>query len=695
MQKTAMPVYTGRMSHIDKLIADMTLAEKIGQMTMTASDYAVTGPVITPVSEDSIRAGVIGNMLNLYGAEHVQRIQKIAVEESRLHIPLLLGYDVIHGHRTVFPIPLAEAGMFDPAAWEATARAAAQEATADGLHLAFSPMLDVARDPRWGRIAEGPGEDPFLGAAIARAKVRGYQNLSLSDVGAIAACAKHYVGYGAVTAGREYASTDMSAGMLEEVYLPPFRAAVEAGVASVMPAFTDLNGVPMTANRALLRGTLRGDMGFDGVIVSDYNAIAELINHGVADDLAEAAALALKAGVDIDMMADAYRRGLPVALERGLASMADIDDAVRRVLVLKERLDLFADPYRRGRTPDTADALARRRALARDVAARALVLLKNRNNALPLGRGRLAVIGPLADAAGEMRGPWWGAGRPEDCVSVLTGLRQAGLDFRFAPGVQIEGADASHIAEAEALCDEVDAVLLCLGEAATMSGEAASRAHLGLPGVQQQLADAVLARAKGKPVIVLLFSGRPLVVPELAAGADALVAAWFPGSEAGNAIADVLTGRASPSGKTPISWPRAMGQIPVFFGQRPSGRPFNPNDHYTSHYSDVDNAPLFPFGHGLTYGAFEIASLRVTDEGATVDVANTGARAAQETLFLFTRQTRPGVTRPVLELKGFAKIALEPSARGTVTIPLPASTGPRTVFVGPSADPARLLSLAL
>lgn len=683
------------MSRIDNLIADMTLAEKIGQMTMTASDYAVTGPVVTPVSAESIRAGAIGNLLNLYGAEHAHRIQKIAVEESRLHIPLLLGYDVIHGHRTVFPIPLAEAGLFDPAAWEATARAAAQEASADGLHLAFSPMLDVARDPRWGRIAEGPGEDPFLGASLARAKARGYQNLSLADVGAIAACAKHFVGYGAVTAGREYASTDMSPGMLEEVYLPPFRAAVTAGVACIMPAFTDLNGVPMTANQALLRGTLRGEMGFDGVIISDYNAIAELLNHGVANDLAEAAALALKAGVDIDMMADAYRRGLPAALERGIAAMADIDAAVRRVLVLKERLDLFADPYRRGRIPDTEDALAKRRALARQVAARSLVLLKNEKNALPLACGRLAVIGPLADAAGEMRGPWWGAGRPEDCISVLAGLRVAGLDVRFAAGTGIQDDDTSRIAEAAALCDDADAVLLCLGEAAAMSGEAASRAYLGLPGVQQQLADAVLARAKGKPVIVLLFSGRPLVIPELAAGADAVIAAWFPGSEAGNAIADVLTGKASPDGKSPVSWPRAVGQIPVFFGQRPGGRPFNPNDHYTSHYSDVENAPLFPFGHGITYGKFDIANLRITAEGATVDVVNMGALAAQETLFLFTREAKPGVTRPVLELNGFRKIALAPSERGTVSIPLPASAGPRTVFVGPSADPAHLLSLTL
>jgi len=680
------------MGFIDRLIADMTLAEKIGQMTMTASDYAVTGPVITPFSEDAIRCGAIGNLLNLYGAEQTQRIQRIAMEESRLHIPLLLGFDVIHGHHTIFPIPLAEAGLFDEAAWEATAGAAAREAAADGLHMAFAPMLDVTRDPRWGRIAEGPGEDPFLGAAIARAKVRGFQGASLAAADTIAACAKHYVGYGAVTAGREYASTDMSENTLREVYLPPFRAAVEAGVASVMPAFTDLNAIPMTAHERLLRGTLRGEMGFEGVIVSDYDAIAELINHGVAAGLAEAAALALRAGVDIDMMADAYRRGLPAALERGLVKMEDIDAAVRRVLALKERLDLFRNPYLRGHISESPDTLTRRRALARDVAARSLVLLQNKGGALPLPPGKLAVAGPLADAAGEMRGPWWGAGRPEDCVSVLAGLKEAGLDIRFAPGVPIEGGDDSGIAAAVALCQEADAVLLCLGEAAAMSGEAASRAHLGLPGLQQKLVDAVCANAKGKPVIILLFSGRPLVIPELVAQADAILAAWFPGCEAGHAIADVLTGKISPSGRTPVSWPRAVGQIPVFFGQRPGGRPLNPADHYTSHYSDVDNTPLFPFGHGLGYGDFALSNLRLADAGATVDVVNRGTREAEETLYLFTRRKTPGVTRPVLELKGFAKIRLAPSMRGTVTLPLPPGGGGADIFVGPSADPARLLS---
>lgn len=670
------------MGRIDRLIAEMTLAEKIGQMTMTASDYAVTGPVITKVSEDSIRAGAIGNLLNLYGPQAVHRMQKIAVEESRLGIPLLLGYDVIHGHHTVFPIPLAEAGLFDPVLWEATAREAAREAAADGIAMTFAPMLDVARDPRWGRGAEGNGEDPFLGATIARAKVRGFQNMSLADSGAIAACAKHYIGYGAVLAGREYAQTDIPDSTLREVCLPPFVAAVQTGVASVMPAFTDLNGVPMTANVSWLKDVLRGELGFDGVIVSDYNAIAELINHGVAADLAEAAALALNAGVDIDMMADAYRRGLPGALERGLVKMADIDMAVRRVLTLKERLDLFQDPYRRGAVAESDDTKAQRRALARDAGTKSLVLLKNAREVLPLQATRLAVIGPLADAPAEMRGSWPGAGRPQDPVSVLTGLKATLPDatISFATGTTITDDDTAGIAAAAALCDSADAIILCLGEAATMSGEAASRVHLGLPGQQQALAEAVFARANGKPVIVVLFSGRPLVVPELVENADAVLAAWFPGCEAGNAIADVLTGKSSPSGRTPVSWPRAVGQIPIFFGERPGGRPFNPDDHYTSKYMDVANTPLFPFGHGLTYGNCTVANLRATRTGANsfdirVDVTNSGKRAAEETIFLFLRRKSYGVTHPLLELRGFGKISVAPGETQMLALTLQLSEG--------------------
>ena len=708
------------MSRVDVLIGKMTLAEKLGQLTMTASSYAVTGPVIAGDSTDAIKAGTIGNLLNMVGASHVREMQRLAVEESRLGIPLLIGFDVIHGHRILFPVPLGEAALFDPETWALTARESAKEAAAEGLAMTFAPMLDVARDPRWGRSAEGPGEDPWLASRIAEAKVRGFQGSNLAAPDALAAVAKHYCAYGAVTAGRDYASVDISERTVREVHMPAFEAAVACGVAAVMPGFTDLAGIPMTANRELLQGWLRGRWGFKGVIVSDYNAIAELMHHGIASDLADAAAHALKAGVDIDMMADAYRRGLPVALERGTVTIADIDESVRRVLTLKEHLGLFDDPYRRGATPESAAVLTHRRRLARSVGARAIVMLKNEAQALPL-RGslrRLAIIGPLADAPAEMRGPWWGAAEIDGQVSVVAGLRAVlpTAEILHAAGVSIEGDDVSGIAAALELCASADAILLCLGEAAVMSGEAASRAHLGLPGKQRMFAEAVFERALAahKPVIVILFSGRPLVVPWLIEQADAVLAAWFLGSEAGTAIGDVVTGRVSPSGRTPVTWPRAAGQIPIFFGERPSGRPADPKDHYTSKYLDVPNEPLFPFGHGLTYGRFALSNLRVTPTDAEdidtlqihVDVRNEGARAAQETVFLFTHDKVASVARPMLELKGFAKISLRPGEAGTIRLSLRAEElrflgrdlepvfepGEVEILVGPCADRSRLLS---
>ncbi len=707
------------MKRIDKLIGEMTLAEKLGQLTMTAAGYAVTGPIIAGDSTDAIRSGAIGNLLNLVGPEPVREMQRLAVEESRLGIPLLIGLDIIHGHRTLFPIPLAEAGLFDPEIWELTACEAAKEAACDGLSITFAPNLDVSRDLRWGRTAESPGEDPWVGTQFAQAKVRGFQGASLGSSETLAACAKHFCAYGPVTAGREYASVDISERTLREVHLPPFVAAVAAGVATIMPAFTDLAGIPLTAHTALLRHYLRDQLGFDGVLISDYNAIGELIRHGIAADLPSAAVLALKAGVDIDMMSDAYRRGLPVALRRRLVSIAEIDVAVRRVLRLKERLGLFDDPYRRGSSIEKPQALTSRRGLARRVAARAIVLLKNDHETLPLSGAlrRLCVIGPLADDAAEMRGCWSAAAAPEGQVSVVAGLRE-GLpqtQIVFAPGVDIAGDNRSGIAAAVDLCDGADVILLCLGESARMSGEAASRAFPNLPGQQRAFAEAVFERARTLQlrVVVILFSGRPLIVPWLAEKADALAAAWFLGSEAGNAIADVLTGRASPSGRTPMTWPRALGQVPMFYGERPTGRPADSTDHYTSKYLDAPNAPLYPFGHGLSYGRFTLKNLRVTPDRVAesdtiairVDVTNEGARAAEETVFLFTHDKLASVARPKLELKAVGKIALQPGSTGTVSLSLSAAelrflgldltpvfeAGEVEILVGPCADRSRLL----
>jgi len=709
-------------TQIDKLMERMTLAEKLGQLTMTAAGYAVTGPVIAGDSTDSIRNGTIGSLLNLVGTRPIHEMQRIAVEESRLGIPLLVGLDVIHGHRTMFPVPLAEAATFDPQVWERTAREAARETAADGLAMTFAPMLDISRDPRWGRTVEGPGEDPWLAAQIARAKVRGFQGDDLASAESVAATAKHFCAYGASTAGRDYAPVDVSERAVRELHLPAFAAAVAAGVAAIMPAFTDIAGIPMTAHKALLRDCLRGELGFDGVLVSDYNAIRELIHHGVAGDIVEAAVLALKAGVDIDMMAGAYREGLPVALERGLVTTDEIDECVRRVLRLKERLGLFDDPYRRGVTAETPDAIEARRRIARDVGAKTLVLLKNAGDALPMRRSaRICVLGPLADAVGEMRGPWAAAGYHEPSVTVLAGLRAAlpNATITHAEGVTIEGHDRTRVAAAAELSSGADIVVLCVGEAADMSGEAASRAYPELPGEQRALAEAVLERASAAnvPVVVVLFCGRPLIVPWLFERADALLVAWFPGREAGHAITDVLTGRVSPSGRTPITWPRANGQIPLFYSQRSGGRPENPADRYTSKYLDVASSPLVPFGFGLTYGRVRYANLRVTPTDVTardtvdvsIDVTNDATRAAEETVFLFVRDRVASVARPVLELKGVTKVVLEGRATATARFRLPVTAlgflgldlepvlepGEIDILVGPDADPARLVSARL
>ena len=707
-------------ARIEDLLARMTLEEKIGQLTMVRGGAGAGGPELSDAQLDDVRAGRIGSILDIWAQDGIRRAQEVAVNESRLGIPLLVTLDVLHGFETIFPIPLGEAAAFDPALWEATARAAAEEASAAWIDLTYAPMLDVSRDARWGRIAESPGEDPWIASRFAEAKVRGFQQ-GLSGPGALAATAKHLGGYGAVTAGREYNSVDISARTLHEVHLPPFVAAVDEGVAAIMPSFNDLAGVPMTANAPILQDLVRRRWGFDGVMISDFGAVAELLPHGVAADLAEAAALALKAGVDIDMVSDAYPKGMPEALARGLVEEALVDASVRRVLTLKGRLGLLDDPLRQRAAPRAKRTEAHRE-LALDAARRSIVLLQNRGELLPL-RGadakRLAVLGPLADSAKDMLGPWYAVGKAADTKDFLSGIRAGlpGWQITHAPGTGINDEDPASFSSALDAAGNADLVLLCLGEASGMCGEAASRADPGLPLAQRRFAEAVFAL--GKPTIVALSCGRPLAAPWLFERADAVLATWFLGSEAGPALADVLTGACNPSGKLPVSWPLDVGQMPISYAQRPTGRPLvtDPANAYMSRYTDIPNEPQFAFGHGLSYARFIYRSVRLSSTmmapGETVtieaDIANDSPVDGEETAFLFIRDPVASISRPVLELKGMAKIRLAAGDAGTVRFELRSAdvafpdergemvleSGAIQILVGPKAERHALLAVML
>ena len=699
---------------VERLLAAMTLDEKLGQLNMIDAGAPPAGEAAMAAA---IRAGRIGSLLNVYGAAETDALQRLAVTESRQCVPLLFGYDVLHGHRTIFPIPLAETCAFDPDLWEATARAAAQEATRDGLALTFAPMLDVARDPRWGRIAESPGDDAWVASRFAEAKIRGFQG-DLAAPASLAATAKHIGAYGAVKAGREYASADVSERELAEVHLPPFGAAAGAGAAAVMPSQNDVAGVPANAHERILDGFLRARAGFGGVVISDYLSIAELIVHGIAADLTEAAARALRAGVDIDMQSQAYVGALPLALAQGLVAMEEIDRAVRRVLMLKARLGLFDDPFARSaQRPLTAAEQDRLARLAREAARRSIVLLKNEGAVLPLSQQmrRIALIGPLADAPLEMFGPWFAAAGL-DAVTILEGLRTAlpDADIRHIAGVPIEGDDDSGIAAAVEAGQGADVVILSLGEPKTLSGEAHSRGRIDLPGRQRTLAEAILDLRK--PTVAVLSHGRPLALPWLFARADAVLATWFLGAQAGHGIADVLTGKFNPSGRLSLTWPVDAGQIPIFHSVRPTGRPGRDGVHYSSRHIDLPVAPQFPFGHGLSYTRFRITRLSAPPTFAAGDavaveaeVVNDGEVAGEETVFLFVRDPVARIARPVLELKGFAKVALAPGAATVVRFTLEAEDfgyldedlkpridpGAFEILVGRSADRDRLTATTI
>jgi beta-glucosidase len=674
---------------IDGLLAKMTLEEKLGQLQQL--DGEAEGSY-RPEHLELARKGRLGSTLNVRGARNVNELQRVAVEQSRLRIPLIFGFDVIHGYRTIFPIPLGEAASWDPAAVERAASMAAAEARAAGVQWTFAPMVDIARDARWGRIAEGAGEDPYLGSAMARARVHGFQGSDYSRPDKVVACAKHWVAYGAAEGGRDYNTTDVSERILRSVYFPPFRAAVEAGAGSVMSAFNDLDGVPASANPFTLTQVLRTEWGFDGMVVSDYTSVVELIHHGIAADEADAARQALSAGVDMEMVSRSYATQVPRLLQEGKLPPAVVDEAVRRVLRVKLRAGLFDAPYADPDRERAALLKPESRAAAREIAARSMVLLKNDGGVLPLSPSiaRLAVIGALADDRRDMMGNWTGDGHADDVVTVLAGIKTAvaaATRVTYANGVSVdlavladatahEAADRAGIEEAARVAREADAVVLVLGETGDMSGEASSRASLDLPGRQLDLAQRVIGT--GKPTAVILMNGRPLTIPWLADHASAILEAWFPGTEGGNAVADVLFGKVNPGGKLPVTFPRTVGQVPIYYGHKSTGRPPEERNKYTSKYLDAPWTPLYPFGHGLTYAAFKLSNLRLSQarirpDGrvlASVDVENVGSRAGDEVVQLYIRDVVASVTRPVQELKGFQRVTLGPGERRTLQFSL-------------------------
>ncbi|MFL6215573.1 MAG: glycoside hydrolase family 3 N-terminal domain-containing protein [Blastocatellia bacterium] len=669
---------------INKLIAQMTLEEKLGQLQIL--DGEADGKY-RPEHIEMVRKGLLGSTLNVRGAKRVNELQRVAMEQSRLKIPLLFGFDVIHGYRTIFPISLGEVASWDPAAVERAASVAAAESAAAGVRWTFAPMVDIARDARWGRISEGAGEDPYLGAAMARARVIGFQGKDYSDPSKIVACAKHWVAYGAAESGRDYNTTDVSEWTLREVYFPPFKAAVDAGVGTFMSAFNDLNGVPTSANPFTLTAVLRDEWKFDGFVVSDYESVRELMNHGIAATGADAARQALNAGVDMEMVSRLYNQNVAALLSNGKVTMQTIDEAVRRILRVKFRLGLFEHPY----TDESREASmifnAQNLAAAREVAARSMVLLKNERNVLPLSKEvrSIAVIGPLADSKRDMIGSWSGDGRADDAVTLLEGIRakvSPQTKVIYAKGCDITGDDTAGINEAARVAGDADAVVLAIGESGDMSGEARSRSSLDLPGRQLDLVKAI--RATGKPVAVVLMNGRPLSINWVAANVPAILDAWFAGSQGGHAIADVLFGDVNPGGKLPVTFPRSVGQAPLYYNHMSTGRPPDPNNPYTSKYIDVPWTPLYPFGYGLSYTEFRFSTLqlsapRIHPNGSlkvSVEIENTGKRTGDEVAQLYIRDVAASRTRPVKELKGFERITLRPGERRRVEFTLtPAELG--------------------
>ncbi len=652
----------------------MTLEEKLGQLQQL--DGEGNGN-FRPEHVELVRKGLLGSTLNVRGAQRTNQLQRVAMNESRLKIPLLFGFDVIHGYRTIFPIPLAEASSWDPALAERSAAVAAQEANNAGLRWTFAPMVDIARDPRWGRITEGAGEDPFLGAAFARARVRGFQGNDYSAADRVLACAKHWVAYGDAEGGRDYNTTDVSENTLREIYFPPFKAAVDAGVATLMSSFNAINGVPASANRFTLTKVLREEWKFDGFVVSDYTSVRELINHGTAANEEEAAAAALNAGVDMEMVSRSYNQFGPQLLKQNKLSSATIDEAVRRILRIKVRLGLFERPY----TDEAREATSLLRAesirLAREIAGRSMVLLKNDRETLPLNKnvGSIAVIGPLADDRRAPLGWWAGDGKEENTVTPLAGIKtkvSPQTKVVYAKGCDVVGDSTAGFQEAVNLAKASDVAVVFVGEIHEMVGEAASRSTLDLPGRQMELVQAI--HATGKPTIVVLVNGRPLSIGWIVNNVPAILESWMGGTESGNAIADILFGDVNPSAKLPVTFPRTVGQVPIHYNHMNTGRPPEAQNRYTSKYYDVPWTPLFPFGYGLSYTTFKVSNLqlsapRISANGkltVSAEVENTGRRPGDEVVQLYIRDLVASMTRPVKELKGFQRVSLRPGEKRRV-----------------------------
>jgi beta-glucosidase len=681
---------------VSNLMSKMTIDEKIGQLNLPAIGFDITGPVLSQGVEEKIQQGLVGGVFNTYTPSAVRKLQAYAITKTRLKIPLLFGYDVIHGHKTIFPIPLGLSSSWDMPLIEQTARAAADEASADGLNWVFSPMVDITRDPRWGRVSEGGGEDTWLGSQIAKAMIKGYQGESFAN-NTVMACVKHFALYGAVEAGRDYNVVDMSDRKMFETYLPPYKAAVDAGAASVMSSFNEINGVPAAANKWLLTDVLRKQWGFDGMVATDYTAIMELMQHGVGNE-EQVAKLALEAGNDMDMVSEIFLKRLKQLVDEKKMDVSYIDLACRRVLEAKYKLGLFADPYKyvseqRAKTQImNADKLQ----LAKEAAEKSMVLLKNQNNALPLkANSNIAFIGPLVKDQRDLIGNWSGAGDWKKAISVWDALQKQypSNNFTYAKGCNIldnqklidklnphdaqivldSKTPQQLIDEAVAAANKASVAVVFLGEAFGMTGEAASRSDISLPENQVALLKAL--KATGKPIVLVLMNGRPLTLPWEDANMDAILETWFGGTRAGDAIADVLFGKYNPSGKLSMTFPRSVGQIPIYYSAKNTGRPIDEQQKYTSKYLDIPNTPLYPFGYGLSYTTFNYSDIKLDKTtinadsklNATVTITNTGKLAGQETAELYIRDMIGSVTRPLKELKGYQKVFLQPGESKTIS----------------------------